>query len=322
VSSSGEPDAAEIPVRSGDPDRTIQPPYGIIASQLQDGLVVPFLGAGASMVGRGSERWNPTKPSFLPSGRELADYLAGISEFPEDAGDAGNLAKIASFYVESAGRTPLRKCLRRLLNQPFPCNSLHEFLADIPTPLVIVVTNYDTLLEQAFRAKGRPYDLLVYSADSQGAGDSVLWWPHEAKQPEIVDRPNEFQIDFGKRSVIFKIHGSVVPDTEKWDTFVITEEDYLDFLSRMVENSAIPAVFYTYFRERSFLFLGYSLADWNLRVILKNLNRCLSSRQMVSWAIKLGPSELERILWRNRNVRLYGMDLGEFVVRMRERLGL
>jgi len=307
----------------------LQPPYGIISDLLKQGLVVPFLGAGASLVGRQQGEWNPGQPAFLPSARELAAYLADQSEYPSEEQDPGNLAKIASYYVESGGRSRLRACLRNVLNHEFQSNALHEMLAGISAPLVMVVTNYDTLLEQAFRAKGKPYDLVVYPADREDIGDSVLWWPHEADQPEVVNRPNEFQLEFGKRPLIFKIHGTVVPKTDQWDSFVITEEDYVDFLSRMVDNTAIPAVFYQYFRERSFLFLGYSLGDWNLRVILKNLSRCLASRQggdrhepLPSWAIQLYPSELERLLWEKRNVRIYGMDLSEFVVRMKERLGV
>jgi hypothetical protein len=116
------------------------------------------------------------------------------------------------------------------------------------------------------------------------------------------------------------MHGSVVKETEKWDTFVITEEDYVDFLSRMAGNRAFPAALYEYFRNRSFLFLGYSLSDWNLRVILNKLKRRLPARrdneQAPSWAIQGNPSELDRKLWGNRDVKIFDMDLREFVARM------
>jgi hypothetical protein len=305
----------------------LQPPYGIIAEQLKQARVVPFLGAGASLVGRAPGQWSPEKPMFLPSARELAAYLADQSQFPSEGEGGYDLAKIASYYVESANRPLLRSCLRGVFNHEFRCNALHELLADIPAPLVMVATNYDTLLEQAFQTRGKPYDLMVYTAERADSGESLLWWPHGAERPETIDRPNQFQLEFGKRPLIFKIHGTVVSQTDEWDTFVITEEDYVDFLSRMVDNTAIPAVFYQYFRDRSFLFLGYSLGDWNLRVILKNLSRCLTSRrggedeQVTSWAIQLHPSELERVLWDKRHVRIYGMDLQEFVLRMKERLG-
>ena len=43
------------------------------------------------------------------------------------------------------------------------------------------------------------------------------------------------------------------------------------FLSRMTQGLAVPSLFYEHFSERSFLFLGYSLCDWNTRVVLRNL---------------------------------------------------
>ena len=41
----------------------------------------------------------------------------------------------------------------------------------------------------------------------------------------------------------------------------------------MTSGTAVPKSFLRYFRGRSFLFLGYSLSDWNLRVVLRNLGR-------------------------------------------------
>ena len=66
------------------------------------------------------------------------------------------------------------------------------------------------------------------------------------------------------------MHGSISADSG-WDSFVVTEEDYVEFLSRMTDNKAIPSILIDYFQERNFLFLGYSLRDWNLRVLLRRL---------------------------------------------------
>ena len=116
------------------------------------------------------------------------------------------------------------------------------------------------------------------------------------------------------------MHGTVKHDNSQWDSFVITEEDYVDFLSRMTTNRAIPAVFYNYFRVRSFLFLGYGLGDWNLRVILKNLEKYLKSERhdeegmtVKSWAIQRNPSELEKQLWEKRNVQIFDLPHNDFI---------
>ena len=86
----------------------IEPPYGIIWNCLKAGKVVPFLGAGASFVGRMPDsEWNVTKPDFLPSGLELARILANEAEFPsDDPHDLDDLAKVSSYYEDISGRHP------------------------------------------------------------------------------------------------------------------------------------------------------------------------------------------------------------------------
>lgn len=310
----------------------VEPPYGVIRRQLKTGKVVPFLGAGASFVGRPPDaKWAPGQSAFLPSGRELSNLLATETSFPDDSqGDKDNLAKVASYYVDVNGRPILRERLRDVLSTDVPCGALHRYLAEVPAPLVIVVTNYDNLVEKAFRSAGKPYDLVVYPADRKDIAGGILWWPHGATEPTIR-APNDLarDIDLAKTTVIYKMHGTLDPSDARDDNFVITEEDYVEFLSRMTTSTAVPSLFFEHFMERSFLFLGYSLSDWNLRVILKSLNRLLSQTRarpaqdqaqqaLPSWAIQYRPSELEQTLWKHRNVSIFDMTVDSFVAKLRD----
>jgi hypothetical protein len=306
----------------------VEPPYGVIWNRLKTGRVVPFLGAGASIVGRSmNAEWDPHHPEFLPSGRELSRFLAQESSFPsQEPRDLDDLAKVASYYAVVSGRRTLRERLHEILNFEFAFGPLHTYLASVPTTMLIVSTNYDTLLEQAFHAAHKPYDLVVHPSDRKDIANAIWWWPHGTLEPKVVT-PNELDIDLDNTTVIYKMHGTVQQKTNRWDSFVITEEDYVDFLSRMTTNAAVPSIFYEYFRIRSFLFLGYGLEDWNLRVVLKNLDRYLTRKreglddeeeQLPSWAIQLHPSELERKLWEKRNVNIFDMALDEFVTKMQQ----
>jgi hypothetical protein len=297
---------------------------------MRAGKVVPFLGAGASFVGRPPGAvWAADQTAFLPSGRELSNLLAGETMFPAESQiDRDDLAKVSSYYADVNGRRVLRERLREVLANDYPSGELHHFLAALPEHQVIVVTNYDTLVEQAFRAAGKPYDLVVHPADRKDIANAVLWWRHGETEPVPI-APNELDIDLARTTTIYKMHGTVDRDTGTWDNFVITEEDYVEFLSRMTANTAVPSLFYEYFRERSFLFLGYSLSDWNLRVILKNLSKLLSPKRgagtnrdediLPSWAIQLHPSELERTLWKNRQVSIFDLTVDEFVAKLKQR---
>lgn len=300
------------------------PPYGIILKALRSGSAIPFLGAGASMVG-----CRKGDPAYLPSGSDLARSLAKDAEFPStNDADLTDLSKVSSYYVDVSSRRLLRQELRSVFadkKKKYCCNDLHRFLANIADNMMVVTTNYDTLLEQAFIEAGKPYDLVVYPADNEEYANAIFWWRHGAADPELL-KPQDIDIDdLGKTNVIYKMHGSVREEVGKWDSFVITEEDYIDFLSRM--ESAVPSAFSAYFSSRSFLFLGYGLRDWNLRVLLKKIRKNVgesadkpNSSQPTSWAMLLDPSAFEQKLWGRRGVDLYDMKLEDFIAAMQERL--
>jgi hypothetical protein len=297
----------ELPTQ--DPPIQAKPPYGIILGKLRSGKVVPFLGAAASRVG-----FKHGDPTYLPSGKVLAEQLADTANFPSnDAYDREDLAKVSSYYVDVSSRDSLREELRKVfVKDQYRCNDLHRFLARVADRLMVVTTNYDTLLEQAFREAGKAYDLVVYPADNAEYANSVLWWSHGQEKPNKL-KPNEIDsADFGKTNVIFKMHGTVRAESNEWDSFVITEEDYVKFLSRI--SNAVPSAFRRYFATRPFLFLGYGLRDWNLRVLLKQV----SVSKEVSSAIMKGASVFERTLWERRNVVLYDVTLEEFLSEMQK----
>jgi hypothetical protein len=306
-----------------------EPPFGIIARQLLNGQVVPLLGAGASSGSRptGAE-WNAKEARFLPRGSELAKFLATQSSFPStDQHDLGDLPKVASYFVDTSGRRPLRQYLSEIFNKDFEVCEIHRFLAELSVPLLIVTTNYDDLIERAFAQAGKPFDLVIHPTDRKEVEASVLWWKHGAAEPQIVT-PNTLYIDLQTTTVVYKMHGSVDRLLDKWHSYVVSEEDYIDFLSRMTSQTAVPALFAAHFRPRQFLFLGYSLSDWNFRVVLRNLETPLpghaagagdeAADELRSWAIQYQPSKLEQKLWDRRHVNIYDCDINEFTRRLRQ----
>ncbi len=257
-------------------------------------------------------------------GAELAEFLAEQSRFPsKEPSDRHDLAKVSSYYSDVAGPHMLRDEIRRIFSHHYECGPIHKFLASVPANLLFVVTNYDTLLEQAFDAVKRPYDLAVYPSDRNESAGTILWKPYGASEFDDV-KPNKLRIDLSRASVIFKMHGTIAPSPE-WDSYVITEEDYVGFLLRMTgPNRAVPAVFLEHFQSRNFLFLGYSLRDWNLRVVLETIktrDAVPNRRSTPSWAIQWKVSDLERYLWQNRGVTIFDIPLNEFVIEMERMVG-
>jgi hypothetical protein len=69
-------------------------------------------------------KWDASTPTSLPSGLELAHFLANEAEFPStDPHDRDDLAKVSSYYADIGGRRPLRERLREVLNHPYQSGS-------------------------------------------------------------------------------------------------------------------------------------------------------------------------------------------------------
>ena len=300
------------------------PPYPFIFDKLKSSKVIPFLGAGASLGGREpGATWKKGMKSFLPTAWELAGHLADTTEFPE--GESKDLTKVAQYYSVVGGRDALNEELHNIFNCDYQLTSLHTFLASVSAPLLIVTTNYDDLIERALDerndqlgANPRPYDVVIHTTEV-GSGDRLLWWPHGAAEPREVN-PNKLDIQLEERTVIYKMHGAVDRRQPSRDQYVITEDDYIDFLARMTKNKAIPAIFAEAFQSRHFLFLGYGLNDWNLRVVLNRIEKDLRRPKGIkSWAIQYRPKALETRFWQERGVEVYDQLLEEFVARITSR---
>ena len=52
---------------------------------------------------------------------------------------------------------------------------------------------------------------------------------------------------------------------------MVTEDDYIDYLAHGDVGGAIPVALAAKLRRSHFLFLGYGMRDWNLRLVLDRI---------------------------------------------------
>jgi SIR2-like domain len=300
--------------------------YRRVAREIGAGRVVPFLGAGANLCGRPEElTWRPGQFDWLPSGKELSNYLARMFEY--EGRNEDDLVRVSQYVTLTVGAWPLYEELRRLFDGDYPPTTLHRFLAEIPGILrgqgaprpyqLIVTTNYDDVLERAFRDIGEPFDLVTYDAEGQYRG-RFTHQPHRGSPTTILE-PDSYTLTTDERTVILKIHGAVDRADQSRDSYVITEDHYIDYLARTDVSKLFPVTLVEKLRRSHCLFLGYSLRDWNLRVILNRIwgDETLRSK---SWAIQLNPDPVDEGLWRSRDVMIMDVQLEEYVERVRAEL--
>ena len=116
-----------------------------------------------------------------------------------------------------------------------------------------------------------------------------------------------------------KIHGAVDRVNAERDSFVITEDHYIDYLTHTDIANLVPVTLAAKLRKSHFLFLGYGLRDWNLRVILHRIwgEQKLTYR---SWAIQRDPEPLDQEFWHKRDVDILNVRLEDYVAALGESL--
>jgi len=295
----------------------------IVARRLGTGSVVPFLGAGANLCDRPADAdW--LQGMFPPSGSELAAYLAEPYGYPEEDRD---LLRVSQWVDLVSSPRALVDELHAIFSRDYRPNKLHTFLAELPARLraqghticgqLLLTTNYDNLLERAFADAGEPVDVVVYEI-RRGEQQFVHLTPEGERVPiEHAATYREFALE--ERSVILKIHGDVDRDDLSRDTFVVTEDNYIDYLAGDSVRKLIPAYLMARIADRDLLFLGYSMRDWNLRVILRQI----WAEQGIStggWSIQRNPSEIDKRFWARQRIDILDVALEEWVDVMRDHL--
>ena len=256
----------------------------------------------------------------------LAAHLANLFDVPAEASE---LVRVSQYIAVMRGPGPLYDELHdRFASRAAP-TAVHRFFAALPPLLhehgvphqLIVTTSYDLSLERAFVEAGEEFDVVAYIAAGRDRGK--FCHVSSAGDARVIDEPNTYakELSLERRTVILRLHGQVDPNPDReWESFVVTEDDYIDYLAHAELTSVVPVSLVAKLRRSHFLFLGYVLRDWNLRVVLNRLwgDQSVSYR---SWAVQSEPAPVEEAFWRQRDVALVGMTPEAYVDAIAESIG-
>lgn len=200
----------------------------LLREAYEDGRLIPFLGAGFS------------KPLGLPSWGELIGWMAhGLGFEPDLFTQHGRYEQLAEFYACSGSLDRLvHEMTRRFDSEHTEVkrkgSAMHQALSRLDWR-TIYTTNYDLHVEGALRDAGREATVLASFGDFQG--------PRRPGACEVV-----------------KFHGSL----DKPHTIVLTESQ---FFERMALEAPPDQRLRADLLSNSFLFIGYSFSDTNIRYI-------------------------------------------------------
>lgn len=271
----------------------------LIAERVKQGQCILFLGAGIHCsVPKGLPYVYPDC-HCPPRGSSLAQHLAErcsfADRFPRD--DPKNLQRVALCYERQFSRRALIEEVRAAVDFERKPSPALAALAELNFPLV-VTTNYDQLFERALRRIDKQPSVGIYKAHEEPATD------HPDPTP---DRP-----------FVFKMHGDIATP----DSIVITDEDYIQFVLRMSDKERyhpVPMTFRFRFQSWPTLFIGYSLLDYNLRLLFKTLRWKMDRAEPPeTYSVDVSPDPLIVDVWENerRYVKFIVLDVWTFVPRL------
>ncbi len=188
-----------------------------------------------------------------------------------------DLLRVTQWAADRTGIDGLYIYLHSIFDRDFRATPVHEVMASVPAYVrrqpvtdypLIFTTNYDDTLERAFAARNESLDVLTYVANEEDKDRVKFRHVGPDGATKIIKVANKYPgVTLRERPVVVKLHGAVrrAPDAypPEDDSYVVTEDDYMDCLTRNDITANLPMAVRTRMKRCNYLFLGYSLRDWN-----------------------------------------------------------
>ncbi|MCA1680085.1 MAG: SIR2 family protein [Actinobacteria bacterium] len=268
----------------------------LVADAVRKQKCILFLGAGVHAPPPAGSAFCYPPGQRPPIGsalsRELADACDFAARFPGD--DAGNLQRVALAYEIASSRRRLVDAIAGAVDVGRSPSPMLCALARLDFSLVIT-TNYDQLFERALRDAGKAPRVSVYNP----AGEPTT----------------DFEDESAHSPIIYKVHG----DIAHRESLVVTDEDYIQFVLRMSDKDPydpIPLSLKHFLKRWTTLFIGYSLLDYNLRLLFKTLRWRIDPAKIPdTYSVDCQPDALILDVWQSqrRYVKFIAQDVWSFV---------
>jgi hypothetical protein len=255
-----------------------------------------------------AESWS--EDSTMPE--EMRHALA--EELEEDGRKAAGatLGAVAQYYedTEGFGSSALRASSERLIrSRQYSPSTVHEKLAALPFSLIIT-TAHDALMAQALASAGKSPTTQQYHMRGDKRDNPEFLIPGTPKSP-----------------VVYHLFGNAA---QPW-SMVLSENDVLDFLIRVVsERPPLPNSLLRALKRdgQSFLFVGFGIRRWDLRVLLKVILRALElnrsgpaiAAESLSGLLQADREETILFYQRGTRVEVEDEDIPTFLTKLAERL--
>ncbi len=245
--------------------------YPMLRESLARGEVAAFVGAGLS-IGAG-----------LPGQYQLASELAGRIGYPlppQEWATAEALVDAAQAYINQEGQHSMVMFLKKRLDSTSKSPSgAHRALAQLPISLVFT-TNYDNLLERAYREANKPAQVVVRD-------ESI---PFMRRDPGSVN--------------LVKLYG----DLDQADSLVLARQQYEAFSQLRLKMLKLLE---TELARSNLLYLGCSYTDPFFNLVISELISGQGQYMRAGYAAMFDVNPAQKQELERKQIRLIEFPPGE-----------
>ena len=210
-------------------------------------------------------------------------------------------SRAAMHLEQRRGVEYMTQLINHIYTKPFDPTPLHKAIVDM-MPRYIIDTNRDTKLQEVLaytphcmiigkaRIMGNDYRYEVYEYDVENQKYFLV-------EEEVLETAEK---------ILFKPMGTPLPNP----SFIISDADYVDWLTEAMGGYAVPKVLKTYRKTKKYLFLGTAFDRDTDRMVANELSLDLEGGYVITDK-ELGKKEKKFI--DKHNLEVIPMSLPEFI---------
>ncbi len=209
-------------------------------------------------------------------------------------------SRAAMHLEQRRGVEYMMQLMNHIYTKDFAPTPLHKAVLDMQ-PRYIIDTNRDTKLQELLAFE--PHCLIIGKSRIMAEKDrfEIYEYDVENKKYFLVE---EEALDDAKK-ILFKPMGSPLPEP----SFVISDADYVDWLTEAMGGFAVPTVLKSYRKTKKYLFLGTYFDRDTDRMVANELTMGLEGGYVITDK-ELGKKEKKFI--EKHNLEVLDMSLEEF----------
>jgi hypothetical protein len=210
-------------------------------------------------------------------------------------------SRAAMHLEQRRGVEYMTQLINHIYTKPFEPTPMHKAIVDM-SPRYIIDTNRDTKFQELLAYT--PHCLIIGKSRIMGNDYRYEIYEYDVENQKYFLVDDEVLETTEK--ILFKPMGSPLPNP----SFVISDADYVDWLTEAMGGYAVPKVLKTYRKTKKYLFLGTFFDRDTDRMVANELTLDLEGGYVITDK-ELGKKEKKFI--EKHNLEVIPMSLPEFI---------